>query len=462
MQETFDLIVIGGGPGGYVGAIRAAQLGMKVALVEKRSTLGGTCLNVGCIPSKALLDSSEQYVFAKEKLSAHGITATGIKLDLKKLIARKDQVVSEVVKGVDFLMKKNKIKRFEGIGMFEDKNTVKVSANGQTSAVLKAEKVLIATGSAPAELPFMPFDGKTVISSTEALSLEKVPKKLVIVGAGVIGLELGSVWSRLGSEVHIIEMLPNLLPTCDGKIAAYAKRLLEGQGLRFYMEHKVKALKGKKVIVETPKGESLELDADKVLVATGRKPYTENLGLENIGINTDSAGRIPVNKYQTEVSGVYAVGDVIEGPMLAHKAMEEGIAAAEIMAGKAGHVNYDATPYIVYTWPEIAWVGIGEEEAKKQGYEISVGKAFFKANGRAKAMDESDGQVKVIADKNTDRLLGLFIIGPRASDMIAEAAIAMEFHASAEDIARSMHAHPTLSEVVLEAALDVEKRAIHA
>ncbi|RME89721.1 MAG: dihydrolipoyl dehydrogenase [Candidatus Hydrogenedentota bacterium] len=461
-MEQYDVIVIGGGPAGYVCAIRASQLGMKVALVEKRNTLGGTCLNVGCIPSKALLDSSEQYHFAKEKLKEHGVEVGSVQLNFTTMMKRKEKVVSEVVKGVDFLMKKNKIKRYLGLATLQSNNKVAVQGENE-KAEISASKIVIATGSIPAELPFLPFDGKKVISSTEALSLKKVPKKLAIVGAGVIGLELGSVYARLGSEVHIIELLPNLLPTCDGKIASYAKRLLESQGLKFYMEHKVKGLEKSSLLVETPKGDTININADVILVATGRKPFTENLGLEKIGIQLDEKGRIPVNeKYETNVSGVYAIGDVIKGPMLAHKAMEEGIAVAEMMAGKYGHVNYKAIPYIVYTWPEIAWVGMGEEEAKKQGYDIKIGKAFFKANGRAKAMGETDGQVKVIADKKTDDLLGLFILGPRASDMIAEAAIAMEFSASAEDIARSIHAHPTLSEVVLEAALDAEKRAIHA
>lgn len=467
-MEEYDVIVIGAGPGGYVCAIRCAQLGMKTAIIEKRDTLGGTCLNVGCIPSKALLDSSEEFHKAKHSLDVHGISTGDVKIDVKKMIARKDKVVSEVTSGVDYLMKKNKITRYKGFGKLKSNTTIEIEMDDGKKESIQGKKIVIATGSIPIDIPALPIDGKQVITSDHAISLEKVPKHMIIIGAGVIGLELGSVWSRLGAEVTIVELMPRLLGSTDKQMAAMAQRILEKQGMKFLFEHKVTGLeksgKNTKVNVTTPKDESISLEGDIVLVSVGRRPFTDNIGAKELGIEITERGRIKVqpNGFQTSVENIYAIGDVVDGPMLAHKAEDEGIALAEKLAGNYGHVNYNAIPWIVYTWPEIAWVGKGEEELKAEGIEYKVGKYMFKPNARAKAMNETDGQVKVIADKKTDKLLGIHIVGARASDMIAEAAIAFEFGASSEDIARSTHAHPTLSEIVREAAMDVDKWSIHS
>lgn len=462
-SHEFDLVVIGSGPAGYVGAIRAAQLGMKVAIIEKESTLGGTCLNVGCIPSKALLDSSEKYSLVKHHLDEHGISVSGAKLDVKKMVARKDNVVKQLTGGIPMLMKKNKITVFNGWGSLKDANTVLVDDGKEE---LKAKNILIAAGSVPVELPHLKFDGKNIISSTEALSLSAVPKHLVVIGAGVIGLEMGSVWSRLGAEVTLIDVLPRILPVFDEDITKQAHKTYEKQGLKFQLESKVTAAKvgtkGIDVTYEDKDGKSHTIKGDKVLVAVGRKPNTGKLGLDKLGIRTDNRGLIEVDShYRTSVPNIYAVGDCTPGPMLAHKGEEEAVAAAELMAGKAGHVNYDAIAWIVYTWPEVAAVGMSEKEAKEKGHEVKVGKFPFRINGRALAMGELDGLVKVIADAKTDRMLGMHIFGPNASEMIAEAVVATEFKASAEDVARTVHAHPTLAEVMKEAALAVDGRAIH-
>lgn len=461
-MKEFDLVVIGGGPAGYVSAIRAAQLKMSVAIIDKRATLGGTCLNVGCIPSKALLDSSEHYENALTNFAAHGISAKDIKMDVAQMVARKDKVVAEVTAGVDFLMKKNKIERFVGLGTITAPNEVRVGEE-----VLKAKKIIIATGSVPIELPTVPIDGAIVITSDHALSLKKVPKHLIVIGAGVIGLELGSVWRRLGAKVSIVEFLPRLFPSSDRQMSNLAQRLYEQQGFEFMFEHKVEKAetKGKAAIVtvKTPTGETKTLEGDAVLCAVGRKPYLEGLGLDKVGVKLTERGRVAVDfhSYQTSVPSIYAIGDCIDGAMLAHKAMEEGVACVEVMAGQAGHVNYGAIPGIVYTHPEVAWVGMGEEELKEKGIEYKVGRSFFKPNGRAKAMLEGDGQLKLLSDKKTDRLLGAFIVGARASELIAELTLAMEFGASAEDIARTCHAHPTLSEIVKDAAENNGGWAIH-
>lgn len=466
MTEHFDTIIIGGGPAGYVCAIRSAQLGMKVAIVDKRNTLGGTCLNVGCIPSKALLDSSENFLQAAHSFKDHGILIKDISFDLKAMMARKDKVVSEVCSGVDFLMKKNKISHFTGNASFLANNEIKINTENK-DIILNGKNIVIATGSAPMPLPGLEIDGNTIITSNEAIALNKVPEHLIVIGGGVIGLELGSVWQRLGAKVTIIEMQDKLLGTADKQISSMAHRLLEAAGMKILLSHKYLGTKINDgtvtVQIEDKNGIKSELTGDKLLVAIGRVPFTENLGLENTGVKLNQRKRIEVDgKFRTSVNNIYAIGDVIEGPMLAHKAQEEGIALAENIAGLAGHVNYSAIPSIVYTWPEIAWVGKGEEELKEKGIEFKVGKSYFKANGRAKAMNEADGMVKILADKRTDKALGFYIIGPRASDMIAEAAIAFEFGAYAEDIARSVHAHPTLAETVKEAAMNVDNWSIHS
>ena len=460
----YDVIVIGGGPGGYVCSIRLAQLGKKVAIIDKRPTLGGTCLNVGCIPTKALLDSTEIW-HNLQNLADHGISVEKPKVNLAELMKRKDKVVGDTCSGVDFLMKKNKITRYTGTASFKNKNEVIIKTDSEEITV-SGINIVIATGSVPVQIPGAETDGQTVITSDEAIALTEIPKELVIIGAGVIGLELGSVWNRLGSKVTIIELMDKLFGNADKQVSALALRSLKNQGMEILLGHKFTGITrgGKKpeVTARDPKGNEIRLPADKVLVAVGRKPYTDNLGLDKAGVSLTDRGRIRVTGWQTEKKHIYAIGDVIDGPMLAHKAEEEGIAVAEIIASGHGHVNYTAIPSIVYTWPEVAWVGKGEEELKAEGIPYKTGKAYFKSNGRARAMNESEGMVKILAHKETDKLLGFYIMGPRASDMIAEAVIAFEFGAYAEDIARSVHAHPTLSEVVMEAAMDTDNWSIHS
>ncbi len=468
MAESFDLVVIGAGPGGYVAAIRAAQLGMKVACVEKRASLGGTCLNVGCIPSKALLDSSELYHLASHRFGKHGIKVGAVEMDVPTMIARKDKVVKDLTDGVRFLFKKNKITPVFGCATLTSPTTVKVQLNEGGEATLEAKRILIATGSEAIELPFLKFDGKTIVSSTEALDFETVPEHLVIVGGGYIGLELGSVWKRLGAKVTVIEFLPRIVPLADQELGMILHKSLEKQGLEFLLETKVTGATVKDgkatVTAETKDGKAISIVADRVLVGVGRRAFTDGLGLEAIGVKTDPrTGKVGTDgHFATNVPSVWAIGDVIDGPMLAHKAEEEGVACAELLAGKSGHVNYDTIPSVIYTHPEMASVGKTEEQLKAANVAYKVGKFPFLANGRAKAMDESEGLVKILADSRTDRVLGIHIIGPRASDMIAEAVTTMEFHGSAEDIARITHAHPTLSEAVKEAAMAVDKRAIHS
>jgi dihydrolipoamide dehydrogenase len=463
-QTTYDLVVIGAGPGGYVAAIRAAQLGMRVACID-RQFLGGTCLNIGCIPSKALLDSTERLYETKNKLAHHGIKVDGVSVDLAAMLARKEQVVKQLTGGVGFLFKKNKVDSFIGEGHITSPGSVEMKGADGSTQILNTARILIATGSTPVELPGLPFDGKYVIGSTEALSLPEIPKKLLVVGGGYIGLEMGSVWNRLGAEVQVLEFTSGILPLMDNELAGMLQRMLEKQGMKFQFgtgATGAKVVDGK-VRVSWKSGDKTgEEVADRVLVATGRKPVTDGLGLKEIGVATDAKGFVTIDKhFATNVPGVYAIGDVIGGLMLAHKAEEEGIAAVEIMAGIAGHVNYRTIPGVVYTHPELAQVGLTEADAKREGIEVRVGKFPFTANGRAKAIDETDGVVKIVGDAKTDRLLGVQILGPHASDMIAECVMAMEMAASVEDLGRTTHAHPTLSEAVKEAALAVEKRPIH-
>jgi dihydrolipoamide dehydrogenase len=462
--RRFDVLIIGAGPGGYVGAIRAAQLGLRVACVDKMPSLGGTCLNIGCIPSKALLDSSEWFAQARSKFVRHGIICDGLRLDLSAMMARKEAVVKGLTQGIAGLFKKNKITRVQGHARFRDPQTVVVTTADGTQQLLQADSVVIATGSEPIALPMLPFDGQHIVSSTEALSFPAVPHHLVVIGGGAIGLELGSVWLRLGAKVTVVELMPRLLPGTDAQIAAALQRALTQQGFTFLLNTRVtqgKVQDGMVTLtVENDKGQQSQLRADRVLVAVGRKPYTAGLGAEDIGVAFDSRGRVVVDKhYRTNVPGVYAIGDVIAGPMLAHKAEEEGVALAERLAGQAGHVNYDVIPNVVYTWPEVATVGLSEEAAKASERNYKVGTFSFLANGRARCMDEAEGMVKVLADAKSDRVLGIHMVGPRASDLIAEAVMAMEFGAAAEDIARTVHAHPTLPEAVREAALAVDRRA---
>jgi dihydrolipoamide dehydrogenase len=469
MQMAYDLIVIGTGPGGYVCAIRAAQLGMKVAVVEKRATHGGTCLNVGCIPSKALLHASELFEEAGHSFAKMGIGVGTPKLDLPALLKFKDEAVDGNTKGVDYLLKKNKIDAVRGTGRITAPGKVEVKAADGKTKTVESKNIVIATGSDVAKLRGVDIDGKRIVSSDQAIALDKAPGKLLVIGAGVIGLELGSVWRRLGAQVTVVEFLDRILPGMDNEVARQSQRLLEKQGIAFRLASKVTgvdssgaALKAK---VEPAKGEGGDaetIEADIVLVATGRVPYTEGLGLDEIGVKKDNRGRVIVDPhFATSVKGIYAIGDVIAGPMLAHKAEDEGMAVAEILAGQAGHVNYDVIPGVVYTFPEIASVGKTEEELKEQGVAYNTGKFPFTANGRAKANQQTDGFVKILADAKTDRVLGVHIVGADAGNMIAEAAVAMEFGASSEDIARTCHAHPTLPEAVKEAALAVAKRAIH-
>ncbi len=466
-DTTFDVIVLGAGPGGYVAAIRAAQLGFTTAIIDKRGALGGTCLNIGCIPSKALLDSSELYSLAAHSFSQHGIKVGGLELDVPAMIARKNKVVEDLTRGIGGLMKKNKIAVFHGAGSLAGGMKVTVTpAEGEPVELTASKNILIATGSVPTRLPFAPFDGKNIVSSTEALDFTEVPKHLVVIGGGYIGLELGSVWKRVGAEVTVVEMLPKIVPFMDHDAADALFKSLKKQGLNFLMETKLERIdaSGERPVVHvvTPDGESQAIECDKVLVSVGRTPFTEGLGLEKAGVELDERNRVKVDAhYATTAPGISAIGDVIQGPMLAHKAEDEGMAWAELLAGKPGHVNYDAIPSVVYTWPEAASVGLTEQQAReKHGEEVKIGKFPFLANGRAKAMNEREGFVKVISGPR-DRLLGVHIFGPRASDMIAEAVAVMEFNGTAEDIARTCHGHPTLSEALKEAALAVDGRAIH-
>lgn len=468
MAEQFDLVVIGAGPGGYVAAIRAAQLGMKVGCVEKGPTLGGTCLNVGCIPSKAMLDSSELYHLTRERLGRHGIKVDGVSLDLAAMLARKDKVVKGLTEGVRYLFRKNRIETIFGTGRVSSPTTVTVAASDGKRVDLTAAHILLATGSVPAQLPTLPFDGRVVVDSTGALGFDNVPDHLVVVGAGYIGLELGSVWKRLGAKVTVIEFLPRIVPMADHEMGELLQKSLAKQGLEFHLETKVTgaSIRGDKATVQAEKkdGAKLAIDCTRILVAVGRRPYTEGLGLGEIGVAVDArTGKVAVDaRFRTNIATISAIGDLIEGPMLAHKAEDEGIAVAEILAGKPGHVDYATIPSVIYTWPELASVGLTEEQARAEGLSYHVGEFPFLANGRAKAMDETEGLVKILADAASDRVLGVHILGPRASDMIAEAVSVMEFAGSAEDIARTSHAHPTLSEAVREAALAVDRRAIHA
>lgn len=463
----YNVIVIGSGPGGYVAAIRCAQLGMKTAIIEKYNTLGGTCLNVGCIPSKALLDSSEHFHNAAHTFKEHGIDISEPKANFTQMIARKSGVVKSNVEGIAFLMKKNKIDVYTGVGSFIDKNTIQVTAADGKKTSLTTDRVIIATGSKPTALPFAPFDKKRIISSTEALELKEIPKHLIIVGGGVIGMELGSVYARIGSKVSVVEFLDSLIPTMDGTMGKELQRSAKKLGMDFYLGHKVTAIenKGKEVVLKAePKtgGAAIELKGDYCLVSVGRRPYTEGLGLDNVGIELVK-GQIPVDDHlKTKADNIYAIGDVVRGAMLAHKAEEEGVMVAEQMAGQKPHINYLLIPGVVYTWPEVASVGYTEEQLKEQGRAYKMGSFPYKALGRARASMDLDGLVKILADKLTDEILGVHIIGARAADMIAAGVVAMEYRASAEDIARMSHAHPTYMEAVKEACLAATaNRPIH-
>lgn len=463
-MENFDLVVIGAGPAGYVGAIRGAQLGLKTAIVEKEKTLGGTCLNVGCIPSKALLQSSEYYHEAVHDFEKHGITFSDVKLNLDGMMARKNKIVSDLTGGIEFLMKKNKITTLKGFAQFKSAHTLEITSSEGQKQTIEAKHVMIATGSVPVELPFLKFDEKKIVSSTGALALDSIPKELLVVGGGVIGLEMTSVWARLGSKVTVIEFADKICGMMDQDAVNVLVRSLKKMGVTFMTSTKVTGSKnvGGRVELEF---ESLKdstkasITGDVVLVSTGRKPFTEGLGLENVGIEKDERGRIKINSHlQTTQPHIFAVGDVTVGPMLAHKAEEEGVAVAEFIATGHGHINYNTVPSVIYTHPEVASVGLTEEEAKAQGLEVNVGKFLFAANGRAKARGFTDGFVKILADKKTDRIVGGHIVGPSASELLGEIIVAMEFGGSSEDLARSFHSHPTLSEVIREAALAVDKR----
>ncbi|MCB0515583.1 MAG: dihydrolipoyl dehydrogenase [Chitinophagales bacterium] len=464
----YDVSVIGAGPGGYVAAIRAAQLGFKTAIIERYPTLGGTCLNVGCIPSKALLDSSEHFFNAQKHFTAHGIEIKNLQLNFPQMIARKQKVVDENVSGIAFLMKKNKIDVYHGHGSFVDKNTISIKKDDGETVQIQSKNVIIATGSKPASLPFIEIDKKRIITSTEALSLDKLPKSMIVIGGGVIGLELGSVYARLGTKVSVVEYFDTLIPAMDHSLGKEIQKVLQKElGMEFLMKTKVTAVKAtaKKVNVEAQnaEGKTVSLDAEYCLVAVGRKPYTEGLGLENIGLTPNAKGQIPVNEHlETTVSGIFAIGDVIEGAMLAHKAEEEGILVTEYLAGQKPHINYLLIPNVVYTWPEVAAVGYTESQLKEQNRAYKIGNFPFKASGRARASMDTAGFIKVLADAQTDEILGVHMIGPRVADIIAEAVVAMEFRASAEDIGRTCHAHPTYSEAFKEACLAASaNRAIH-
>ena len=465
-NNNFDVIIIGGGPGGYVAAIRAAQLGLNTACVEKRGTLGGTCLNVGCIPSKALLQSSHHYEMAEKEFANHGVDFKGLKLNLKTMMARKDSVVDDLTKGIAFLFKKNKISHFIGAGKITAPGVVEV-VSGKKTESLNAKNIVIATGSSSSDLPGVDVDEKQIVSSTGALALSAVPKSMVVIGGGVIGLELGSVWRRLGAEVTVVEFLENIFPGMDGEVVKQATRTFKKQGIKFKLATKVTGAKAAKSGVTlnleaAAGGKAEELKADVVLVSVGRKPYTAELGLEGVGVKMDGRGFVGVDEnYQTSVPGIYAIGDVIGGAMLAHKAEEEGIACMEILAGQAGHVNYGAIPGVVYTHPEIAALGKTEENLKDEGVNYTVGKFPFSANARARANADAEGFVKILADADTDRVLGCHIIGPGAGELVQEVVLAMEFEGAAEDVARTCHAHPGTAEAVKEAALAAIGRAIH-
>ena len=464
-MEKFDVVIIGSGPGGYVAAIRAGQLGLKTAIVEKDRELGGTCLNVGCIPSKALLTSSDHYIFAKKEAGKHGIVIENASVDLAKMQQRKDKVVKTMNSGVRALMKTNKVTTLEGLGTITAPGRVLVKSSDGKTEEIETTNIIIATGSAPIELPFAKFDGKTIVSSTEALCFTEAPKKLLVIGAGAVGLELGSVWNRLGSEVTMLEFLPRIAIGFDLELSNMLQRSLTAQGLTFHLETKVTAVKidnGRATAIATKGKEELKFDADKVLVSVGRRPFSEGLGVGKLGVEFDEKKRIKVDKhFKTNVEGIYAIGDVIAGPMLAHKASDEGIACVERIAGKDGHINYDAIAGIIYTNPELAGVGLTEEQAKEKGIDYRVGKFPFRASGRAVANEDLEGIVKFIADAKTDRILGAHILQHMASELIAEAVSVIEFGGSSEDLARTTHSHPTLSEAVKEAAMNVEKRALH-
>jgi dihydrolipoamide dehydrogenase len=464
-MDKFDVVIIGSGPGGYVAAIRAAQLGLKTAIVEKDKDLGGTCLNIGCIPSKALLTSSDHYVFAKKEATKHGIVLENVGLDLAKMLARKDKVVKTMNSGVKMLMKGNKVTTFQGLGTVTAPGRVTIKPEEGDSQEIETKNIVIATGSVPVELANMKFDGDVIVSSTEALAFEKAPEKLVVIGGGAIGLELGSVWSRLGSEVIVLEFLPRIALGFDFELANLLQRSLTAQGMVFHLETKVgsvKVEKGRAVATATKGGEELKFEADKVLVSVGRRAFAKGVFGEKLGVALDDRGRVKVDDhFRTNVAGIYAIGDVIAGPMLAHKAEEEGIACVEMIAGKAGHVNYDVIPGIIYTNPELAGVGVTEDFAKEKGMKVRIGKFPFRANGRAVANEDVEGVVKFVADAETDRILGAHILAHAASELIAETVAVMEFGGSSEDLGRTVHAHPTLSEAVKEAALSVDKRALH-
>ncbi len=464
-MEKFDVVIIGSGPGGYIAAIRSGQLGLKTALVEKEKELGGTCFNVGCIPSKALLTSSDHFTFVKKEAAKHGIVIDGARADLAKMQERKNKVVKTFNSGVRSLMKTNKVTVIEGLGTISAPGKISVTSSGGQTQEIEAKNIVIATGSAPVEFPFAKFDGKTIVSSTEALEFTEPPKKLIVIGAGAVGLELGSVWNRLGSEVTVLEFLPRIALGFDLELSNLLQRLLTSQGMTFHLEAKVSAIKvddGRATVTATKDGQELKFDADKVLVSVGRRPFSDGLGAEKVGVEFDEKRRIKVDKnFRTNMEGIYAIGDVIAGPMLAHKAEDEGMACIEIIAGKAGHVNYQAIAGIIYTNPELAGVGLTEDQAKEQGIDVRIGKFPFRANSRALCIDDVEGMVKFVADAKTDRILGAHILHHMASELIAEAVSVIEFGGSSEDIGRTCHSHPTLSEAVSEAALNVEKRALH-
>ena len=466
MTEKFDSVVIGGGPGGYVCAIRLAQLGQKTACIEARGALGGTCLNIGCIPSKSLLNLSENFKKAKN-FSKLGIETGDVKLNLDKMMKNKDKAVSILTKGVEFLFKKNKVTYLKGFGSFISEKKISIKGEDGKIKEIEAKNIIIATGSEAMPMPNVEFDEKTIVSSTGALSLKEVPKSLVVVGGGYIGLEMGSVWSRLGAEVNVIEFLDHITPGMDREISEEFMKILKKQNIKFHLNRKVTSIKktnnGVQISTSDKNGDSKEFNCDVALISIGRKPFTSNLNLSSAGVKSDEKGRIKIDKkFQTSAKNIYAIGDVIDGPMLAHKAEEEGIAVAEIIAGQSGHVNYDLIPGVIYTTPEVASIGLTEEQLKEKNKSYKIGKFPFMANSRAKAIDEPEGFVKILADKDTDKVLGVHMIGPHVGEMIAEMAVAMEFGASSEDIARTCHAHPTFSEAIKEAALSVEKRQIHS